>query len=76
MLVAVPRNSSDYDELYDVILAKLARFVIVPGADDEWWKTPDTSSDETTDDNTASSRKRPSDNGRKRLSPFPADILV
>ena len=39
LLVAVPRNGTTYEKLYDLVLKQLSRYVTPPNPNEEWWKT-------------------------------------
>ena len=39
LMVGIPRNGTDYEKLYEVVLAHLSRFVTPPKEGEEWWKT-------------------------------------
>jgi hypothetical protein len=39
LLVAVPRNGTTYEKLYELILKQLSRYVTPPNPNEEWWKT-------------------------------------
>jgi len=39
LLVAVPRNGTTYEKLYELVLKQLSRYVTPPNPNEEWWKT-------------------------------------
>ena len=40
LLVGVPASDTNYEQLYDVVLRSLSRYVTAPAPDEEWWKKP------------------------------------
>ena len=52
LLVSIPTADTNYEQLYDIVLKSLSRYVTVPDPSEEWWKnTPaDNMVDEDEDD--------------------------
>ena len=40
LLVGVPKADTNYEQLYEIVLKSLSRFVTVPDPSEEWWKKP------------------------------------
>ncbi|WAR25185.1 UBP4-like protein [Mya arenaria] len=56
ILVPVPRHNCTYEELYNRVLTRLARFVNLPSLEERWWETEngeELSSEEVEDNNSA-----------------------
>jgi hypothetical protein len=41
-MIGIPRNGTDYEKLYQHIVAHLSRYVTPPNPGEEWWKSPNT----------------------------------
>lgn len=39
LLVGVPSADTNYEQLYEIVLGSLSRYVTVPDPSEEWWKT-------------------------------------
>lgn len=40
LLIGIPRQETNYEQLYDIVLNSLSRYVTTPDTQDEWWKKP------------------------------------
>ena len=40
LLVGVPAADTNYEQLYEIVLKSLSRYVTVPDPNEEWWKKP------------------------------------